>query len=140
TFEMSRNRPTSSTCSTLTRVVPNATNREINTRFIKIDLAVPSLGSSHMLSISDEMPGPWRHRRHADLKGALRDFNLRRDARPLATVLFSVLLARQGEFQSQTRCQAPGDLTTEGPTGSMVQPFNLRRDARPLATQAARPV
>src|SRR2546421_53409 len=36
-------------------------------------------------------------------------FNLRRDARPLATIKVTQGSSAEVEFQSQTRCQAPGD-------------------------------
>src|SRR6266536_3221351 len=85
-------------------------------------------------------------------------FNLNRDARPLATEGVTLGAIVETEFQSQPRCQAPGDeVITYLPPGSSVfqsQPrcqapgdlivelgsgidascFNLNRDARPLAT------
>src|SRR6266566_4503118 len=86
------------------------------------------------------------------------DFNLRRDARPLATSNDPSTWRTVEQFQSQTRCQAPGDLSSlsfswarvsisisdemPGPWRQDKPPmmeetiidFNLRRDARPLAT------
>src|SRR6266567_2952867 len=55
------------------------------------------------------MPGPWRLVEPSGTHGGMFDFNLRRDARPLAT-----------------------DILAAG--ARLVQDFNLRRDARPLAT------
>ncbi len=87
-----------------------------------------------LISISDEKPGPWRL-----ATGKVYDCN-------------------SAAFQSQTRCQAPGDKVIEkyekpkieisisdempGPwrlhasflSQESRQYFNLRRDARPLAT------
>src|SRR5439155_234713 len=125
------------------------------------------------------MPGPWRpfHRKNRDM--VTWCFNLRRDARPLATryppkhgnasVEVSIsdempgpwrlsqihdLLDSEPRFQSQTRCQAPGDFsdhslpvlsTQVSISDEMPGPwrlvalqhnirlpprFNLRRDAR----------
>ncbi len=37
-------------------------------------------------------------------------------------------------FQSQTRCQAPGDVIGVDVVRERAHDFNLRRDARPLAT------
>ncbi len=55
------------------------------------------------------MPGPWRPATGTANSGVLLDFNLRREARPLATTaIFRV----------------PDDWKN----------FNLRREARPLAT------
>src|SRR5205823_6584936 len=65
------------------------------------------------VSISDEMPGPWRPRTSSRCLQPFRRFNLRRDARPLATLC-----------RLLWRC----------PWGC----FNLRRDARPLATPPPR--
>ncbi len=55
------------------------------------------------------MPGPWRQvlRRMADQDFA--GFNLNRDARPLATFSARVFPSNACVFQSQPRCQAPGD-------------------------------
>src|SRR5437588_591158 len=68
---------------------------------------------SHMMSISmsDEMPGPWR------------------------LSLYVMPLASHGKFQSQTRCQAPGDVPMWFIMMNREGNFNLRRDARPLATR-----
>src|SRR5206468_1934062 len=56
-----------------------------------------------------QAPGD-RHRSTEKARGA-SSFNLRRDARPLATLceVHRALIFRV--FQSQARCQAPGDLT-----------------------------
>src|SRR5438552_4431636 len=62
------------------------------------------------VSISDEMPGPWRRSRKDCVCLELFCFNLRRDARPLATSQASFNVQSDNKFQSQTRCQAPGDL------------------------------
>ncbi len=98
-------------------------------------LNLPPLATGEQgISISDEMPGPWRRLAVPQELSAFADFNLRRDARPLATpdALARETLSRQisisdempgpwrrtalllwkktvAIFQSQTRCQAPGD-------------------------------
>src|SRR6266487_1459186 len=91
-------------------------------------------GISVNVSISTEMPGPWRHlmdrgllivleefqsqprcQAPGDEKWAKRyahsmcSFNLNRDARPLATMLWNISVGHTVVFQSQPRCQAPGD-------------------------------
>src|SRR6266566_598031 len=62
-----------------------------------------------VISISDEMPGPWRPElvESHDLRQS--NFNLRREARPLATPSFIPEHQFKRQFQSQTRSQAPGD-------------------------------
>src|SRR5712692_8612207 len=56
------------------------------------------------------MPGPWR-RQAQPISSALNFyFNLKRDARPLATTIAVGCNPPFTSFQSQTRCQAPGDL------------------------------
>src|SRR5947207_15970439 len=58
------------------------------------------------------MPGPWRPCFcWLALRQTIR-FNLRRDARPLATLPVGRRPVSIELFQSQTRCQAPGDTTT----------------------------
>src|SRR5439155_25591015 len=64
-----------------------------------------------VVSISDEMPGPWRLPHIDRLGGWLHGFNLRRDARPLATSYCGGCRSWLSLFQSQTRCQAPGDIS-----------------------------
>src|SRR5256885_249055 len=59
------------------------------------------------------MPGPWRRE------------NLPEDSFKISG------------FQSQTRCQAPGDPAIRGLLSRAQLHFNLRRDARPLATPIA---
>src|SRR5881396_3298475 len=61
------------------------------------------------VSISTEMPGPWRPNTIIYPSNAGDSFNLNRDARPLAT-------------QKSVSCQVE------------IVCFNLNRDARPLAT------
>src|SRR6266487_75435 len=62
------------------------------------------------VSISTEMPGPWRQ--------------------------YSVIRLRMMAylFQSQPRCQAPGDMGHLRGDLLILGSFNLNRDARPLAT------
>src|SRR6266567_2507213 len=55
------------------------------------------------------MPGPWRLVEPSGTHGGMFDFNLRRDARPLATTILKSRCSCFARFQSQTRCQAPGD-------------------------------
>src|SRR5207247_1107805 len=61
------------------------------------------------VSISTEMPGPWRLGRILPLYRWWIGFNLNRDARPLATLFLLIVSIGLGGF-------------------------NLNRDARPLAT------
>ncbi len=115
-------------------------------------------GQTFYVSISTEMPGPWRLQSASSTRTATTSFNLNRDARPLATILDLAQGAAVFEFQSQPRCQAPGDIariyrwycvryvsiSTEMPGPwrrsalQLIQMlflgFNLNRDARPLAT------
>ncbi len=46
---------------------------------------VTQLLADGLISISDEMPGPWRLAYEVPFDVDLLNFNLRRDARPLAT-------------------------------------------------------
>src|SRR5437016_994205 len=55
------------------------------------------------------MPGPWRRNVLSVVKLSFTYFNLRRDAKPLATAALSAAPFFCCPFQSQTRCQAPGD-------------------------------
>src|SRR6266699_1091626 len=82
------------------------------------------------------MPGPWRPTESTAEGTDIRGFNLRRDARPLATYWTHKRVTDKQKFKSQTRCQAPGDhsINRVSTNGNMC--FNLRRDARPLATHA----
>src|SRR6266699_1292391 len=105
------------------------------------------------------MPGPWRLARNGLFVLCNDNFNLRRDARPLATIAaqhgldliivisisdempgpwrpYAILQrhSKIGGFQSQTRCQAPGDVYLHTSRRESEHNFNLRRDARPLAT------
>src|SRR5437762_1528527 len=89
-----------------------------------------------IVSISDEMPGPWRPAKWQSLLAACTRFNLRRDARPLATRSRMSAFIVGGLFQSQTRCQAPGDANDPTLPRTSNARFNLRRDARPRATNA----
>ncbi len=61
-------------------------------------------------------------------------FNLNRDARPLATSVLRTIDTSSFTFQSQPRCQAPGDSVSERQRRVDFASFNLNRDARPLAT------
>ncbi len=62
-----------------------------------------------LISISDEKPGPWRLSVGEVTAGFDTNFNLRREARPLATKDYSTVIQVVLPFQSQTRSQAPGD-------------------------------
>src|SRR5947209_16713410 len=103
------------------------------------------------------MPGPWRLNTRFDDVNIPVCFNLRRDARPLATKRLKAIGYGLIMFQSQTRCQAPGDgrhsgrertvwevsisdempgpwrRQTSPPTGRATTRINLRRAARTLA-------
>jgi hypothetical protein len=111
------------------------------------------------VSISGEKPGHWRHHRSARKAGQCLCFNLRREARPLATshrgrqslgpLCFN--LRREARplatasrpsasgnsrtFQSQARSQATGDRPVRECWRGVLC-FNLRREARPLATRS----
>src|SRR6266536_1803265 len=61
------------------------------------------------VSISTEMPGPWRPRVPSPPSVRFVSFNLNRDARPLATCRYCPRHPALSMFQSQPRCQAPGD-------------------------------
>src|SRR6266699_1311629 len=104
------------------------------------------------------MPGPWRLHHSSLRTNSSGNFNLRREARPLATSCICKSKVLIPVFQSQTRSQAPGDsvlfavalasfsisISDEKPgpwrpftSGASPTPhpyFNLRREARPLAT------
>ena len=65
---------------------------------------------SKHVSISSEMPGPWRRIRVPLLCTYHQCFNLKRDARPLATGYHEgVALWVLSCFNLKARCQAPGD-------------------------------
>src|SRR6266566_609858 len=124
---------------------------------------LPGLRIAGRISISDEKPGPWRLDRARHNRVEVANFNLRREARPLATSCGLLYPALVGLFQSQTRSQAPGDayprraepfsiaisISDEkpGPWRRRQQiaaqmggeNFNLRREARPLATTPTTP-
>src|SRR6266566_2126381 len=120
---------------------------------------LPGLRIAGRISISDEKPGPWRLDRARHNRVEVANFNLRREARPLATSCGLLYPALVGLFQSQTRCQAPGDdnppyffrfalilisisdekpgpwpHADDEPPRFFGDDFNLRREARPLAT------
>src|SRR6266700_4219485 len=80
------------------------------------------------------MPGPWRPDESLLTLEEVAHFNLRRDARPLATGYNHPGQPAEYAFQSQTRCQAPGDAGILLVVSAIECHFNLRRDARPLAT------
>src|SRR5436305_1169742 len=63
------------------------------------------------VSISDEMPGPWRLQRERISDMGLAGFNLRRDASPLATSNLQKITESRNRFKAQTRCKAPGAST-----------------------------
>ena len=74
------------------------------------------------VSISSEMPGPWRPLSLSMLANAYCSFNLKRDARPLATVS-RMAMQRYAQFQSQARCQAPGDHDAEHRVDVAIEEF-----------------
>src|SRR6266699_656885 len=87
------------------------------------------------------MPGPWRLLLLLVMPIACSHFNLRRDARPLATKAFTAFNIPSKQFQSQTRCQAPGDLLSgnclfllRGISISDEMPGPWRLNLPPLAT------
>src|SRR6266516_4535422 len=71
--------------------------------------AVLYMHSVQNVSISTEMPGPWRPGPSPMHRQICWCFNLNRDARPLATEKKIVQHWETHKFQSQPRCQAPGD-------------------------------
>ncbi len=62
------------------------------------------------------------------------DFNLRRDARPLATQAILYTLAVHIVISISDEMPGPWRLETGSPRRRLSMNFNLRRDARPLAT------
>src|SRR6266496_976732 len=80
------------------------------------------------------MPGPWRRLITYLVRASCVGFNLNRDARPLATQDSMSRRPENSMFQSQPRCQAPGDLSDSSGNPVAFVGFNLNRDARPLAT------
>src|SRR6266568_2913686 len=89
------------------------------------------------VSISSEMPAPWRPCKHSLYQLNCLCFNLKRDASPVAT--YAAL--RTGEikvlFQSQARCQPRGDVMSVVSRKKEGSCFNLKRDASPVATARA---
>src|SRR5579859_7973992 len=68
-----------------------------------------------------------------------RDFNLGRDARPLATLTLPLAASWLTKFQSRTRCQAPGDRHhasqgLRGGSGAFFarQPLSVRKMRLPI--------
>src|SRR6266567_2975946 len=94
-----------------------------------------SISSGGEISISDEMPGPWRQKSDVSSHLRLEYFNLRRYARPLATssrardVKASHIISISDEMPGPWRLQCLAI-----PIQEFIH-FNLRRDARPLATR-----
>src|SRR6266496_4294910 len=68
-----------------------------------------TIDHERQVSISTEMPGPWRLGLTKTEAYPSSCFNLNRDARPLATWFRKLLYEWSCQFQSQPRCQAPGD-------------------------------
>src|SRR5947208_2998630 len=85
------------------------------------------------------MPGPWRRLCCIAHERLAIYFNLRRDARPLATHCRTSLISANSGFQSQTRCQTPGDNEQQLSDMISIIAFNLRRKPRPLPTWDATP-
>ena len=87
------------------------------------------------VSISTEMPGPWRLM-HCHVKGRnLGSFNLNRDARPLATRTKEYSWINALNVSISTEMPGPWrPLQPYLDTCNYATCFNLKRDARPLAT------
>ena len=85
------------------------------------------------VSISSEMPGPWR-RIVRVARHQVHDVSISSEMPgPWRRLVALQCVIEYRSFQSQARCQAPGDMH-----GCLSLPacscFNLKRDARPLAT------
>src|SRR6266496_824434 len=82
------------------------------------------------------MPGPWRPKNKQSEHKARSKFQSQPrcqapgDSPPIGGTNQDTM------FQSQPRCQAPGDIKPCAIVRGMMICFNLNRDARPLATQA----
>src|SRR6266702_473877 len=87
-----------------------------------------------MVSISSEMPAPWRPLRQLRYHRLRVCFNLKRDASPVATWTQLGSSFALALFQSQARCQPRGDDEHLGRCQRGAQRFNLKRDASPVAT------
>ncbi len=90
------------------------------------------------VSIADAKPIPWRRLETSLRLLAIRGFNRRREANPLATRSSFAMCAIVSKFQSQTRSQSPGDVHVGSHYAKHATSFNRRREANPLATTAFR--
>src|SRR5437868_1478010 len=87
------------------------------------------------ISISDEMTGPWRQLLFQPSRFVLIYFNLRRDARPLATRYGQRARLCKDDFNLR-RDARPLATPPVDAAARVDLHFNLRRDARPLATSS----
>src|SRR6266496_1517927 len=87
-----------------------------------------------VVSISTEMPGPWRPIVWLARRSSMESFNLNRDARPLATR--SEMSSRLNGIVVSISTEMPGPwrLAAINILARLEDGFNLNRDARPLAT------
>src|SRR6266571_4276386 len=118
--------------------------------------------SRQRVSISSEMPAPWRLQALVCRGSLVRSFNLKRDASPVATWRWCSRSSRLRDvsissempapwrhgcqerqerdidkFQSQARCQPRGDASCSSLYPGRFNGFNLKRDASPVATPDA---
>src|SRR6266568_9032852 len=69
----------------------------------------PGGSRSSAVSISSEMPAPWRPEATTNTIEFTTGFNLKRDASPVATRWVDSSIEYDLKFQSQARCQPRGD-------------------------------
>src|SRR6266571_1980704 len=86
------------------------------------------------VSISSEMPAPWRLIPVTAPPGATRGFNLKRDASPVATSHIDYLLNVYSDVSISSEMPAPWRRGEELSFNDAFRGFNLKRDASPVAT------
>src|SRR5207247_1909053 len=86
------------------------------------------------VSISTEMPGPWRRSLLTGQSKLCPAFQSQPRCQAPGDPMVASATARNEVFQSQPRCQAPGDYDASHQRQVVFENFNLNRDARPLAT------
>ncbi len=93
------------------------------------------LAGDRGVSISSEMPAPWRHKSRYRHRCTIICFNLKRDASPVATldVLLVYLLVLVVSISSEM--PAPWRLLFIHVNYHKILSFNLKRDASPVATR-----
>ena len=95
------------------------------------------LSDPSSVSISDEMPAPWRLTTSGGLPVKMKFQSQTRCQPPGDDAQLGRRDSTVSEFQSQTRCQPPGDHHKAVVSAGNLS-FNLRRDASPLATSVVK--